>query len=663
MVRIHGGERGRQAVLIKSPRRIRSLTRPKRFGMGMDPERRPEQRLSRANSQRSRRNHRDDRESANSVRSTEREVDVGNNPTVLFQCINHGDWRGATSRAKSHPEEAAHWIVRHCPVPDHTPLRGKRRDNSKTRGVKWKYLPLHLVCLQQEPPMNLIRQLLQAFPEGIRRGDHDGNLPIHHTCATSGDAAPDLLKMLVSTYPNGLLKKNGKGRTPADLLRRKLRDRTYTAGKIQVALALLDPVDELRGSKDECRETKETGNSDDFCSRASANKALLQNEEGGSNQTRRKIRKLQCKLGDVSSQRDMLQERLKSIQEKRKMGNSRMEGQIKDLNVQITTLEKRARASEKLRREYKYMQRQVESASKENARLRHLADSIIQERDELQRELSSRGAVYEKSLRVVGETAKEEENEIVKSKASSNWELTKGMRDLELALGDINRERDELEIERNELGQERDGLLNRCHALEEQAAAYEDEKHAARSAAEVKASKGKAQFNQRQERLRKEIQSIWACVQRMVAAPGSSSSASRLKNEILEHIMELDQESVSSAEDGMLTPFVKKFSHGRLTAEDNMEGTSMPRSSQRSAVSLIDDEDGWADDTVCTPEAASQPEWAIDKNIDLTSAADDHNDAADDEETGDDDWLDEMAHEIEVLEEEARNLLAMDLDS
>ena len=34
-----------------------------------------------------------------------------------------------------------------------------------------------------------------------------------------------------------------------------------------------------------------------------------------------------------------------------------------------------------------------------------------------------------------------------------------------------------------------------------------------------------------------------------------------------------------------------------------------------------------------------------------------------DEDSEDDDWLDEMAHEIEVLEEEARNLLAMDLDS
>ena len=170
----------------------------------------------------------------------ERQVDAYDNPTVVFQCINYGDWDGAADRVVSHPEEAATWIVRHIITTKSTSTeRGRTGKNAEGQNIKWRYLPLHLACLQRNPSLRLVKQLLAAFPDASSRRDHEGNLPIHLVCNSSGGKNQDIVQLLVQANPKGCAKKNAKRRTPEDILRRKIRDGTFSSSDAKAAMAIL----------------------------------------------------------------------------------------------------------------------------------------------------------------------------------------------------------------------------------------------------------------------------------------------------------------------------------------------------------------------------------------------------------------------------------------
>eukprot|EP00957_Ditylum_brightwellii_P141741 10799268-Ditylum_brightwellii.AAC.1 len=81
-----------------------------------------------------------------------REVDAFQNPTELFQWINYGDWESAISTAVNFPLEASTWIV------STASSDAGRRDSGK---IKWRYLPLHLVCMQPKASSALVQQMLK----------------------------------------------------------------------------------------------------------------------------------------------------------------------------------------------------------------------------------------------------------------------------------------------------------------------------------------------------------------------------------------------------------------------------------------------------------------------------------------------------------------------
>ena len=125
------------------------------------------------------------------------EVDVIKNPTDLFRKINSSDWDGALNIVKNNPSDASIWISR-----------------SKDNGPAWKYLPLHLICLQQHPHEELFMALLQSYPQAASLPTpHDGNLPIHYACE-SGCDNEHVFAALLASFPQSLEVENNKSKTP-----------------------------------------------------------------------------------------------------------------------------------------------------------------------------------------------------------------------------------------------------------------------------------------------------------------------------------------------------------------------------------------------------------------------------------------------------------------
>ena len=130
--------------------------------------------------------------------SRDSEVDVGN-PTRIFRAISSGDYEGARRIVERHPEEASIWV--------------SRRDSDG--GIAWKYLPIHLVCLQHsESPLELIRVLLHHNQSAAASATpHDGNLPMHYICE-GGCVDEEVFFTLLAVFPESLEVKNHANKTP-----------------------------------------------------------------------------------------------------------------------------------------------------------------------------------------------------------------------------------------------------------------------------------------------------------------------------------------------------------------------------------------------------------------------------------------------------------------
>ena len=62
--------------------------------------------------------------------------------------------------------------------------------------------------------------LLQAFPDGAKAADAQGNLPLH-TAARSSFKTPELVELILAAYPDAVTMENSAGKLPHDL------DRSY----------------------------------------------------------------------------------------------------------------------------------------------------------------------------------------------------------------------------------------------------------------------------------------------------------------------------------------------------------------------------------------------------------------------------------------------------
>jgi uncharacterized coiled-coil protein SlyX len=142
------------------------------------------------------------------------EVDAYENPTELFQWINYGNYPGATQRVLDHPIEARTWIV--------SRVKSSGKNKALHPEVKWRFLPLHLICLKQNPSEQLLRALLFSYPQATRERDHDGNLPLHYLLA-EGCNHNDLLQLILEAYPESIQKRDSKDRSPLEIVSESFR--------------------------------------------------------------------------------------------------------------------------------------------------------------------------------------------------------------------------------------------------------------------------------------------------------------------------------------------------------------------------------------------------------------------------------------------------------
>lgn len=72
--------------------------------------------------------------------------------------------------------------------------------------------PLHMMCKLDNPPSDVISELVAAAPETVSWVDSHGWLPLHHACANG--TPTEVLKILADAYPEGKTAQDNQNRTP-----------------------------------------------------------------------------------------------------------------------------------------------------------------------------------------------------------------------------------------------------------------------------------------------------------------------------------------------------------------------------------------------------------------------------------------------------------------
>ena len=107
------------------------------------------------------------------VKEAELEVNYENNVTALYDAISNSQWNKALGTLQHSPLEARTWVVRY------------KEDN--TKGVMWRFLPLHSACARQ-PPNAVISALLQAYPGGAGSCDDQGMVSSKERCLVASSS-------------------------------------------------------------------------------------------------------------------------------------------------------------------------------------------------------------------------------------------------------------------------------------------------------------------------------------------------------------------------------------------------------------------------------------------------------------------------------------------
>jgi len=141
-------------------------------------------------------------------RDTSIKVDYDTTPAVLIKLMERQMWIEAIKRCADYPDEAATWMYRLQEV------KGEKK-NAKGK-FRWKILPVHSAIVLHAP-VQMIEALVDAYPQGVQKGDDRNMLPLH--MAFRLGASPETAAVLVDSYPDALLIKDSKGQTPLRILK------------------------------------------------------------------------------------------------------------------------------------------------------------------------------------------------------------------------------------------------------------------------------------------------------------------------------------------------------------------------------------------------------------------------------------------------------------
>ena len=139
----------------------------------------------------------------------------------LFALISNGESPNSIiQHAFNFPEEVGTWIVsRKESNSANEDLKDGdvHRDMLKETDVTWKYLPIHLVCLQRDPSKELLLVMRDVFPKGLKMRDYQGNLPIHYLLV-EGCEDEEILDIATDDKYACLFKKDGEGRQMLEII-------------------------------------------------------------------------------------------------------------------------------------------------------------------------------------------------------------------------------------------------------------------------------------------------------------------------------------------------------------------------------------------------------------------------------------------------------------
>lgn len=101
---------------------------------------------------------------------------------ILHVLIGKKKWQDARNRIESNPEECRVWVI--------TEFGGKGSIRPW-----WKRLPVHVAC-ERNAPVDIVKALIDSYPESIFMKDENGKVPLIHACYRS--ASIEVVKLLLS---------------------------------------------------------------------------------------------------------------------------------------------------------------------------------------------------------------------------------------------------------------------------------------------------------------------------------------------------------------------------------------------------------------------------------------------------------------------------------
>eukprot|EP00536_Pseudo-nitzschia_multiseries_P004495 jgi/Psemu1/253683/estExt_Genewise1Plus.C_740119 len=98
--------------------------------------------------------------------------------------------------------------------------------------------PLHLICkLTNNPPTDIINEIVRSAPEVASWTDSHMWLPLHHACING--ASTEVLKLLIGVYPGGKSSRDAHNRTPLHLYATRGTSDNYTPVTMAANYSLL----------------------------------------------------------------------------------------------------------------------------------------------------------------------------------------------------------------------------------------------------------------------------------------------------------------------------------------------------------------------------------------------------------------------------------------
>jgi len=123
-------------------------------------------------------------------------VNFDEEASPLYRAIDTRSWKTAYKILDETPEEASTWVY---------------RGDKETSEYDWMFLPLHVACFSGAP-LDLIKALVRACPQGVRMAANGGKLPLHIACETLAQSS--VIIFLHRVYSEAMYIVDDAGNTP-----------------------------------------------------------------------------------------------------------------------------------------------------------------------------------------------------------------------------------------------------------------------------------------------------------------------------------------------------------------------------------------------------------------------------------------------------------------